>query len=87
MNRLNPAAKTLRAAEEKALAARKIARVAALKQKRSKAGRKEKAVRTARQIALNQGLEKSFKDAEQKVLDEFKAGLYKAPGEVEEEEQ
>ena len=86
MNRLNPASKTLRAAEEKALAARKVARAAALKAKRSKVGRKDKAARTVRQIALNQGLEQSFQAAHQKVLDEFKAGLYKAAGEAEEEE-
>jgi len=46
MQRLNPASKTLREAEAKAVDARKKARAAALKAKRSKAGRKEKAVRT-----------------------------------------
>ena len=75
MQILNPASKTLRAAEEKAVEARKAARAAALKHKRSKAGRAEKAKRSARQQALDSGLEQSFKDAHQVILDEIKAGL------------
>ena len=75
MQILNPASKTLRAAEEKAVEARKAARAAALKHKRSKAGRAEKAKRSARQQALDAGLEQSFKDAHQVILDEIKAGL------------
>jgi len=88
MQILNPASKTLRAAEEKANAARVTARAAALKHKRSKAGRKEKAVRSARQLGLDAGLEQSFKDAHQVILDEIKAGLIdQAEDEEEEEEQ
>lgn len=60
MQILNPAAKQMREAEVKALAARKVTRVAALKQKRSKAGRKEKAVRCARFNAVETGLEDAF---------------------------
>jgi flagellar biosynthesis/type III secretory pathway protein FliH len=75
MQIINPNANAARAAEEKAVAARKTARAAALKQKRSKAGRAEKAKRTTRQQGLNEGLEQSFKDAHQIVLDEIKAGL------------
>ena len=75
MQRLNPASKALRAAEATALEARKKARAAALVQKRSKAGRKEKAKRTTRQAGLEEGLEESFKAAHQIILDEIKAGL------------
>lgn len=88
MQILNPAAKTMRAAEEKAIAARQTARAAAIKHKRSKAGRKEKAVRSARQLGLDAGLEQSFKDAHQVILDEIKAGLIdQADAEEEDEEE
>lgn len=86
MQRLNPAAKSLRDAEAKAVEARKKTRAAALKVKRSKAGRKEKATRTARFNGLADGLEQSFKDAHQKVLDEIAAGEYKEDEEEEEDE-
>jgi large subunit ribosomal protein L4e len=76
MQKLNPYSKTQRALEAKAIEARKVARKAALKAKNSKAGRKEKAVRTARHNALHSGLEQSFKDAQQVIDDEIKAGLY-----------
>merc|ERR1712226_1836552 len=56
MQKLNPASKALRAAEATAVEARRKARAAALVQKRSKAGRKEKAKRSARQGALLEGL-------------------------------
>jgi len=75
MQRLNPAAKALAAAEATAVEARRKARAAALVQKRSKAGRKEKAKRSARQQGLDAGLEESFKAAHQIILDEIKAGL------------
>jgi large subunit ribosomal protein L4e len=87
MQRLNPAAKALKEAEVKAVAGRTKARAAALKEKRSKAGRKAKAVRTGRFNALADGLETSFKDAHQAVLDEIKAGLYNVAEDDEEEEQ
>ena len=77
MQRLNPFAKTAAALEAKANEARKVARKAALKQKHSKAGRKEKAVRTQRHNALHAGLEDSFKAAHQVILDEIKAGQLK----------
>jgi large subunit ribosomal protein L4e len=80
MQRVNPAAKTIRASEEKSLALRQKGRAAALKAKRSKAGRAEKAVRSKRQAGLDTGLEKSFQDAHQFVLDEIKAGLFKVGG-------
>ena len=75
MQILNPASKALREAEATAVEARKKARAAALVQKRSKAGRKEKAKRTARHTGLEEGLEESFKAAHQIILDEIKAGL------------
>ena len=75
MQILNPASKALREAEATAVEARKKARAAALVQKRSKAGRKEKAKRTARHNGLEEGLEESFKAAHQIILDEIKAGL------------
>jgi len=74
MQRLNPAAKTLREAEAKAVAARKTARAAALKLKRSKAGRKEKATRTKRFNGVAGELESAFEAAHQIILDEIKAG-------------
>ena len=87
MQILNPNSKAARAAEEKAVVARRTARTASIKQKRSKAGRAEKAKRTTRQIALNDGLEQSFKDAHQAVLDEIKAGLIDQGANEEEEEE
>lgn len=86
MQILNPAAKSLKAAEDKALAARKVALTKSLKEKRSKAGRKAKAARSTRQAGLDEGLEQSFKDAHQIILDEIKAGLLKVDGDDEEEE-
>ena len=86
MQIVNPAAKQLREAEEKAAVARKAARAAALKNKRSKAGRKDKAARAARFNALNAGLEQSFKDAHQVILDEIKAGEFRDDDSEEEEE-
>ena len=86
MQRVNPAAKQLREAEAKAAVARKAARAAALKVKRSKAGRKEKAVRSVRFNQLATDLEASFQAAHQAVLDEIKAGEYRSDDEDEEEE-
>jgi len=86
MQRLNPAAKSLRDAEAKAVDARAKARAAALKHRRSKAGRKEKAVRTARFNKLGDDLEAAFQDAHQKILDEQKAGEYREAGDDDEEE-
>ena len=78
--------KTAAALEAKANEARKVARKAALKAKNSKAGRKEKAVRTKRHNALHSGLEDSFKAAHQIILDEIKAGQLNQNDSSEEEE-
>jgi len=86
MQIVNPPAKQMREAEVKAVAARKVARAAALKHKRSKAGRKEKAARSTRQIGLADGLEEAFKTAHQVILDEIKAGEFRAEDSEEEED-
>jgi large subunit ribosomal protein L4e len=87
MQRVNPAAKSLRDAEVKAVEARKTARAAALKAKRSKSGRKDKAVRAVRFNKVADELEASFQAAHQAVLDEIKAGEYRSESEEEEEDE
>jgi large subunit ribosomal protein L4e len=87
MQRINPAAKDLRAAADKATAAAQKARAQKLKAKRSKAGRKEKAERTKRFHNVSQRMEQSFQDAHQKILDEEAAGKYKVDGESEEDDE
>lgn len=87
MQRLNPYSKTAAALEKKANEARTAAKKAALKKKHSKAGRKEKAVRTKRHNAVEQGLEDSFKAAHQIILDEIKAGQYKTGEEDDEDDE
>jgi len=86
MARLNPFAAKQKELEAAAEAARGKARVAALKAKRSKAGRKEKAVRTKRHNQLHKDLLDSFDAAHQIILDEQKAGQYNAEESDDEEE-
>jgi hypothetical protein len=86
MQRLNPYFKTQRALEVKALETRKAARLAAHKHKNSKAGRKEKAVRTKRFNALTAGLESAFTAAQKVIDDEIKAGLYNPNADAEDDE-
>merc|ERR1719327_1213309 len=86
MSRLNPYAAKQRELEAAAEAARGKARAAALKAKRSKAGRKEKAVRTKRHNQLHQDLLDSFDAAHQIILDEQKAGQYNPEDSDDEEE-
>ena len=74
MQRLNPYSKTQREQEAKMDAQRKKDRAAALKNKRSKAGRKERSARAQRFAGLQEGLEQSFKDAQKVLDDEKKAG-------------
>lgn len=76
MQKLNPYSKVARELEKKAAVARTTARKAALKHKHSKAGRKEKAVRSKRFNALSGELEASFAAAQKVVDDEVKAGQY-----------
>jgi large subunit ribosomal protein L4e len=75
MQRLNPFSKTARANEIVAAEARKTARAAALKHKRSKAGRAETAVRLSRHNALHDGLVNSFADADAIIAEEIRMGL------------
>lgn len=85
MMRLNPNAKAQAGLEAKATAVRVAARKAALKLKRSKAGRKDKSVRTTRHLDLAKGLDDSFKAAHQVILDEIKAGQFEDEDDSEEE--
>merc|ERR1719453_2905240 len=74
MQKLNPDSKAHSAAERKAEELRHKARAAAIKEKRSKKGKASKAKRTLRQQGLADGLEQSFKDAHQVILDEIRDG-------------
>jgi len=76
MQRLNPNSKAIRAAATANAATAHKNRLAALKQKHSKAGRKEKAVRAARHVALGAGLEQSFNDAQAIIDQEIAEGQY-----------
>jgi len=85
MNKLNPFAKKkaeLIAKQEKDRADK---RKATLKAKRNKAGRKAKATRTKTWQGLQEGLKKSFKDAEDVIAEEERQGNY-VPGDSEEED-
>lgn len=85
MHKLNPFAKKkqelLAAAAKKAQADRKKTLAA----KRSKAAKKEKKTRDAKWNELQSGLTKSFKDAQDKLDEEARAGAYE-PGDTSEEE-
>ena len=85
MNRLNPFAKKQAEILAKLEKERQSKKAAALKKKRSKAGKKEKAARTKGYHALQDGLKKSFQDAEDLIAEEERAGNY-VPGESDEEE-
>jgi len=86
MNKLNPFAKkkaALIAKEEKDRAAKKKA---TLKAKRSKAGRKSKAGRTQTWKGLQDGLKKSFKDAEDVIAESHEGSPHRGqPAPAEEE--
>ena len=81
MQRLNPAHKSLRAAEKKAAEARVASRKAAVKAKRSKSGRKEKATRNARYAKLESDLSSAFEVAKDKIQAQDEAGRYNPPQE------
>jgi len=85
MLRLNPFAKKRGELIAKREGDRHKARAAALKAKRSKAGRAAKHTRTKRDQDLNTGLVKSFADAEAVIAEEIRQGAYK-PGESDEED-
>ena len=85
MQKLNPNSKAQAVADAKAVVARVANRAKVLKEKRSKVGRKAKAVRTARFTGLADELETAFVAAHQIILDEIKDGQIDA-SESEEEE-
>jgi large subunit ribosomal protein L4e len=76
MQRLNPGAKALREAAAKANEARSAARKAALKQKRSKSGRKAHAARIAAHTKLESDLTAAFGAAAEKIRLQDEAGRY-----------
>ena len=85
MNRLNPFAAKAAEIVKKADADRHAKRAAAIKEKRSKAGKKAKAVRTERFNGLQTNLKDAYKAAEDLIAEEDKAGNYQ-PGETDEED-
>ena len=76
MQRINPHSKVAREAAKKAVEVAKKDRLAKLKAKHSKAGRKEKAVRSKRFQALHAGLEQSFVEADAIIQKEIQDGIY-----------
>jgi large subunit ribosomal protein L4e len=86
MNRLNPFAAEQKKIVAKQEADRHAKRAAALKAKRSKAGRADKHRRNANYQGLQANLEGAYADAEQLLADEAKAGNY-VPGETDEEDE
>jgi len=85
MNKLNPFAKKKAELVAKLDKERHAKKVANAKAKRSKAGRKDKAKRTSTWKGLQDGLKKSFKDAEDIIAEEERQGNY-VPGDTEEED-
>jgi large subunit ribosomal protein L4e len=85
MNRLNPFAKQQREILAKRDADRSKARAAALKAKKSKAGRVERAKRTAIYHGLQNDLNAAYKSAEDLIAEEERAGNYQ-PGDTSEED-
>ena len=80
MQRLNPYHKAQRAFEVKAAAARQEARKAALKHKRSKSGRKEKAIRNKRFSAIESELQSAFAEADKADKAQEEAGRFNPDG-------
>merc|ERR1712048_871219 len=85
MLKLNPYAKKAAELRAKAELERHKKRAAAIKAKRSKAGKKDKATRTKSYHQLQAELKQSYADAEKLIADDEKAGNY-VPGETTEEE-
>jgi large subunit ribosomal protein L4e len=76
MQRLNPFSKAHRALRQKVATERQAARKAKDSARNKKAGRVEKAKRTARFNAINSGLLESFKAAKKFVDEEEAAGKF-----------
>jgi large subunit ribosomal protein L4e len=85
MQKLNPFAKKHAEIVAKLEKERNAKRAAAIKAKKSKAGKKEKSVRTKTFADLQEGLKASFKAAEELIEEEERRGNY-VPGETSEED-
>jgi len=85
MQKLNPWAKDKAALVAKLDKERHAKKAAALKAKRSKAGKKDKAKRTVKFTGLQNDLKKSFQDAQDILDEEERQGNYQ-PGDTEEED-
>jgi len=85
MQKLNPFAKKKAELLAKLDKERQSKKAAVLKEKRSKKGKQSKAKRTTGYHSLQDGLKKSFKDAEDLIAEEERAGNY-MPGDTDEEE-
>jgi len=86
MQKLNPFAAEQRQILDKIEAERHAARAAALKAKRSKAGKATKAKRSAGYQALQKDLQEGYQNAEDLIAEEERAGNYQ-PGDTSEEEE
>jgi len=86
MLKLNPYAKKAAELRAKAEKERNAKRAAVLKEKRSKAGKKSKLGRNKEYQKLQGELKQSFKDAEDVIEEEEKAGNY-VPGDTTEEDE
>ena len=86
MQKLNPWAKAKAALIEKTTKERQAKKAAVLKAKRSKAGKKEKAKRSATYHKLQGELKGAFKDAQDILDEEERQGNYQ-PGDTDEEEE
>jgi large subunit ribosomal protein L4e len=86
MGRLNPYAAKAAELRQKAEKERHAKRAAAMKEKRAKAGKKDKATRSSRFHALQGDLKQSYKDAEDLIAEEEKAGNY-MPGDTTSEDE
>lgn len=85
MNKLNPFAKKRAELLAKLETERHNKRKAVIKEKRSKAGRAKKHLRTKLNQERFAGLEKSYKDAEDLIAEEERQGNYQ-PGDTDEED-
>jgi large subunit ribosomal protein L4e len=85
MQKLNPFAKKQAEIVAKLEKDRQAKRAATLKSKKSKAGKKEKALRTVGAATLQTGLQASFKAAQDLIDEEERQGNY-VPGETSEED-
>jgi len=86
MLKLNPYAKKALEARSKLEKERHAKRAAVIKEKRSKAGRKAKSVRTKGYFTLQDELKQSYKDAEDLIAEEERQGNYQ-PGDTTSEEE